>query len=89
MCSAHNAHLPIPPRQLKQGSYLECMLTPHALHNNIMVVEQQILNLETEYKEKRQRLEGQKSVLVSKDLLHMNNIEKSHVPCQYCGSADH
>ena len=29
------------------------------------------------------------SVLVTKDLLHMSNIGRSQVPCQYCGNVDH
>ena len=28
-------------------------------------------------------------MLVTKDLFHMIVVAKSHVPCQYCGSADH
>ena len=39
---------------------------------DITVIECKILNLEAEYKLERQRLEQQKSLLVTKDLLHMS-----------------
>ena len=28
-------------------------------------------------------------MLVTEDLLQMSSIGKSHVPCQYCGDAEH
>ena len=52
-------------------------------------VTEKISKLETDYSQKCQRLEQQKYVLVSNDLLQMNGVKKSIVPCQYCGSADH
>ena len=50
---------------------------------------QQISKLEIEYRQKRQTVEQCKLTLVTKDLLQMSSINKSHMPCQYCGSADY
>ena len=67
----------------------DLILSETDVTHDITVTEHQISNLEIEYKQKRQRLEQQKSVLVTKDLLQMSSVRKSHVPCPYHGSADH
>ena len=55
---------------------------------DITLVKQQMSKLETVYRQNRHRLEQQKSVLVSKDLFQLSSVNKFHVPCQYCGSAN-
>ena len=61
---------------------------------DMTMIAQKFWNLEIEYKQKRQRLEQQKSILVTKDMLHTSFTvsshvaEKSHVPCQYYNSVD-
>ena len=50
--------------------------------NDIMVIEQKISKLEVRYKQRGQKLEQQKSILITKDMLHMcstmtNNVVKN------------
>ena len=58
-------------------------------------LEQTIPDLGVKYKQKRLRLEQQKPILLFKDMFHTSSTvpnceaEILHVPCQYCGSADH
>ena len=47
--------------------------------HNIIVIEQKHSNLEVEYKQKRQWLEQQKSVLVTKDMLHTSRTVYNHL----------
>ena len=63
--------------------------------NNIIVAEQEISKYKVRYKQRRQKLGQQKSVLETHNMYYTGNktlnysTAKSHVPCQYCGSADH
>ena len=52
--------------------------------NDIMVIEQKISELETRYKQKKQKLEQLKSVLVTKDKLHTSNKTPNKVTGQSC-----
>ena len=57
--------------------------------NDIMAIEEKITKLEVRYKQRGQRLEQQKSILITKDMLHMSStmtnyvVEKLHMPWQY------
>ena len=60
----------------------------------VTVTEEKISEPEASYKQKMQRLEQQKFILVTKDILHTSSkvssfaSEKSYVPCQYYHSVD-
>ena len=61
----------------------------------ITIMEQKISELEVRYIQKQQRLEQQRSTLVTKDMPSVSSKMPSsktgqpHVPCKYYGSADH
>ena len=57
-----------------------CTLSETDETHDITVIQQQISN---GYRQKRQMLEQQKSVLVSRYLLQISHVNRSHVPCQY------
>ena len=71
--------------------------TSSEVHSNnvITVREQKISELELRYKPKRQTLDQQKSVLVTKDMLHTGSktpsqaAEQLQITCQFYGSEDH
>ena len=54
-----------------------------------------MFELDVRYKKNRQKLEQQKSLFGSKDVLHTCNkmlhyvAEQLYAPCQYCGSVGH
>ena len=64
-------------------------------HTNITIIEQEILELQIWYIQKQQWLQQQKFILIIKDIFNVSNKMPSckkgqpHVPCQYCGSAEH
>ena len=63
--------------------------------NDVIVIEEKISQLEVRYKKNRQKLEQQKSVLVTKDMFHTDSKRPSYAMdhplllCQYCSSPDH